>query len=734
VNGELLLEVRTEEIPARMLPGAAKELATRLFEELMARGVPPSEVGAGFTPRRLWLTMAGLPAKEEDRDVVEIGPPAAAAFDADGNPTAAALGFAKKFGVEAGALERVDLSKDKDFLLKGVAVSGAVPKGERVVLRRKVAGAATREILSAAIPALLKGISWAKTMRWGSGVGPWVRPVHGVVALLDGEIVPFELFGIAAGRTTAGHPTLSPAPFEVAGVAAWRERLESLGIVPEPAERERRLRAEMESRAAAAGGTLVDDSELLAKLAAICEIPGVLEGALEPALLALPREVLVTSLRDHQSALTVERDGRLLPHFLTVMDRPDDPAGRVRAGNEWVVAARLADARFFWEKDRATPLQSRIADLDGLGFHQKLGSYGEKRRRLIALCRFVAEKLLLPAEQLDALVEAASLAKADLTTDMVREFTSLQGVMGGIYAREEGKADTVWSALYDQYRPSGPGDELPRNLVAQLLAYCDRLDTLTGFFRLGEKFWPSGSKDPFGLRRAALGLVRICIEGEPVLDVAATLREADRLYGDLGAGRRSDAHGHESIVQPQHALPGESGPLVDFLWDRAEFAFESRGLAHDEIAAARRAEGCKSRLDFRGAMFRAMAIQRSRGGRSFLAVVLAAKRIANITKDQPSQELVVEALELPAERALHEAAGKLFEVLARSLDRQDYAAGVEAVGELAPSLESFFDEVLVLDPDPAKRANRLALLQRIGGEIARLADLSRLVVDKADYR
>jgi glycyl-tRNA synthetase beta chain len=727
VSGELLLEVRAEEIPARMLPGAAKELATRLFEELMARGLPPTEVAAGFTPRRLWLTMAGLPAQEEDRAVVEVGPPASAAFDADGNPTAAALGFARKFGVEAEALKRVDFSRDKDFLLKGEVVSGAVPKGERVVLRRTVAGASTRAVLSELVPMLLEKISWAKTMRWGAGVGPWVRPVHGVVALLDGEVVPFELFGVAAGRTTAGHPTLSPAPFEVASVADWRARLAALGIVPEPTERERRLRAEMEARAVAAGGTLVDDPELLAKLAAICEIPGVMEGTLDAALMALPREVLVTSLRDHQSALTVERDGRLLPLFLTVMDRPDDPAGRVRAGNEWVVAARLADARFFWEKDRSTALESRIGALDGLGFHQKLGSYAEKRGRIVGLCGALADELGLHADERRQLDHAASLAKVDLTTDMVREFTSLQGVMGGIYAREEGRPEGVWQAIYDQYLPGGSDDPLPRGRTGRLLALADRVDTLVGFFRLGPKFWPSGSKDPFGLRRAAMGVVRLAVEGDPSPPLPAVIERAGELYGAAGiepapdAGKRSNSESGQS-------------PLTDFLWDRAEYLLGLRGLAYDEIDAARGAAGRAAALDFRGALECGRAIQAVRNERSFLAVALAAKRIQNIVKDQPFHPLDVGAFELAAERALFATSERLAGALESALARRDYAAGLAAIGQLAPSLESFFSDVLVMDPDPAKRANRLALLQRIGGEIGRLADLSRLVVDKSDYR
>jgi len=730
VSGELLVEVRTEEIPARMLPGAAKELATRLFEELMSRGVPPGEIDAGFTPRRLWLVMKKLPLKEPERLVPIVGPAASIAFDASGHPTKAAEGFARRLGVHTSQLRRREFSAglpDLDLLAREEALSLASwdesfaspkpvkVKGEYVFVLARSEGQRTSTLLAELIPNLLRSLSWAKTMRWGAGIGPWVRPVHGVVALLDGEVVPCELFGVAAGRTTAGHPTLSPEPFDVASFDEWRGRLASLGIVPEPAERERRLRAAMAERAAAAGGTLVDDPDLLAKLAAICEIPGVMEGALDAPLMALPREVLVTSLRDHQSALTVERGGELLPIFLTVMDRPDDPAGRVRAGNEWVVAARLADARFFWEKDRATALESRIAALDGLGFHQKLGSYGEKRRRIVGLCEDLAERCGLGAEEARELGEAASLAKVDLTTDMVREFTSLQGVMGGIYAREEGRPEGVWTAIYDQYLPGGSDDPLPRGRTGRLLALADRIDTLVGFFGLGVV--PTGSRDPFGLRRAALAAVR--------------------LAGDFG--RQVDLH---ELVQRAHleyaAKLGKSSEetwalLRPFFEDRLRFLYELEGFAYDEIEAALLCDAV-TLSHVEPIRERIAALHAARESGEFLAVVLAAKRLANITKEQPAFPLDPDRLELPAERALLAAAERLSGELRPALANGDYAAGLSAVGRLAPSLESFFDAVLVMDPEPAKRANRLALLQRIGTEIGKLADLSQLVVDKADYR
>jgi len=700
VSGELLLEVRTEEIPARMLSGAAKELATRVFEVLMARGVPPREVEAGFTPRRLWLILKGLPEKEEDRRVVEVGPPVSVAFDGEGRPTKAGEGFARKFGVEVSELGRRDFSGEP----------GAATKGERVVLEREVGGEPTADILRDLLPSALVGLSWAKTMRWGSGVGPWVRPVHGVVALLDGEVLDFELFDVASGRTTVGHPTLSPESFDVDSAEAWRAALAERGIEPSADRREERLRSGMVAAAEAAGGTLVDDPALLAKLAAICEIPGVLEGRLDDALLGLPREVLVTSLRDHQSALTVEKDGALLPLFLTVMDRPDDPKGRVRAGNEWVVAARLADAVFFWDKDRKVRLEERKAALDGLAFHRDLGSYSEKGTRLVALASELAAQAGLEADESKALLRAASLAKFDLVTEMVREFTDLQGVMGGIYAREQGESEAVWSAVSDQYLPASADDELPRRRVGRLLALADRLDTLVGFFALGSV--PTGSKDPFGLRRAATGAVRLLLE-EPGIDLPAACASA---HGGYAVGLTKSADEAWALLRP-------------FFEDRTRHLFELEGFAYDEIEAALRRPG-ETLASVAETRARVEALHEARREEGFVAVAQAAKRIENITRDQPACELHAERLALDAETALFEALTRFSEARRSALEEGSFVAGLRAVGALAPTLERFFDEVMVLDPDPEKRSNRLALLQRLGAEIGELADLSQLVIER----
>ncbi len=696
-RGEFLLEVRCEEIPARMLEAAIKELTQRTFEDLMGRGVGPREVETGFTPRRLVLVLKGLPEKADDVVETVTGPPASAAFAADGTPTKAALGFAQRLGVAPEQLERV-----------------RTEKGEYVAARRHTPGRPTIEILAEVVSKVLLGIGWAKTMKWGSGVGPWVRPVHGVVALFDGEVVPIELFGVRAGRATVGHPTLSPASFEVQDSADYRRQLAERGIEVRFDARCRRLAEEMGARAAAAGGQLVDDPGLLAKLGAICEIPGVMEGAFDTALLELPREVLGTSLRDHQSAFTVEKDGAMLPLFLTVMDRPDDPIGRVRAGNEWVVAARLADARFFWEEDRKVPLAERVERLAHLTFHEKLGSYRDKAERLAALARAVCGALGWSDDD-TAAEEAARLLKADLTTEMVKEFTSLQGIMGGIYAREQGHSEAVWQAIYDQYMPASVEDRLPRGHAGIACGLADRLDTLVGMFGLG--LVPTGTKDPFGLRRAAQGVLRIVLETELPLALDPLVREAAALYG--GRIKRSA----DEIL----------ADLRPFLGDRVRHLLGRQGLAYDEIEASLGGtdEGERTLPDVAA---RARALHDVRGEQAFLSVVLAAKRIANITKGQPEHALDPARLLEPAERALAEAHERLAADIEAAVARRDYAAALRSIASLADTLEQFFVDVMVMADDPQVRSNRLALLQSIGRTLSRVARLTEMVVEKAEYR
>lgn len=697
MSGEYLLEVRSEEIPARMLEPGVRELSTRLFEELMARGIGPKEIETGYTPRRLMLRFAGLPEREPDREEQVMGPPVRAAFTADGAPTPALEGFAKRTGVPADQLARVKTEK-----------------GEYLAATKKIEGRPTADVLAELVPRTLAGISWPKTMRWGSGEGPWVRPVHGIVSVLDGRVVPFDFFGIPAGDETEGHPILSPQRFKVDGGESYRRELAARRIEVRPEERRRALLDAMQARARELGGSLAEDPALLDKLVAICEIPGMMEGKIDDSFLELPREVLATSLRDHQSAFTLEateKEGRLLPYFLTVMDRPDDPKGRARSGNEWVVAARLADARFFYGEDRKVGLEQRAAQLERLAFHERLGSYAAKTRRLQALAERICDQLGW-SEEKTAAVAAARLLKADLATEMVKEFTSLQGIMGGIYAREEGQPEAVWQAIYDQYMPASTEDRIPRGRAGQVVGLADRLDTLVGIFGLG--IIPSGSRDPFGLRRAAQGAVRIALEGGLPVDFAAIAVEAARLYGDRLTRTA------EQIVED----------LQPFLDDRIRYVLGLAGYAYDEIEAGL-AAGVSDLPDLKA---RVDAVHRMRDEPDFLSVVLAAKRIVNILKDAPVRELDESALVEPAEKDLAAAFRELRSDIDEAAAAHDYLRCLHRTAALAPVLDRFFVEVLVMAEDPNVRQNRLALLQAILKSISRTARLTEVVVDKAEAR
>ncbi|MEM9293152.1 MAG: glycine--tRNA ligase subunit beta [Acidobacteriota bacterium] len=706
-GGELLLEVRSEEIPARMLAPAVRELAHRLFEDLTTRGCAPKEVETGCTPRRMTVVIRGLAAREPDREETVLGPPAQAAFDGDGQPRPAAVGFAKRYGLAPEDLLRVDTDK-----------------GERVAAVARTEGRPIAEVLGELVPRALAELRWPKTMRWGSGTGPWVRPVHGLLALFDGEVVPMELFGVPSGNTTVGHPVLSPEAFAVTDAQSYRQALADRGLVLRLAERRERLLEQLKAQAREAGGSLVADDELLDRLTAMVAIPGVITGHFDSGHLVLPREVLIASLRDHQSAFTVEDEkGDLLPVFLTVMDRPDDPIGRVCSGNEWVVAARLEDARFFYREDRKQALSDRA--LDRLTFHVQLGSYADKVARVETLAAALGRRLQWGDDEISAAAAAARSLKADLVTEMVGEFASLQGLVGGIYLREDGAPEAVWQAVYDQYLPASTEDPLPRGAVGKLVAVADRLDTLAGFFGLGEE--PKGSRDPFGLRRAAQGVARILMEGDLPLRLEDALEDAFAAY-------------------PDGTLPGDTAPASDrlgtFFGERLRYLLGRGGFAHDEIEAALAAGG----EDLPRLARRVESVRSIRGEKDFLSVALAAKRIANILKKAEdeglaSAEAIAGETEVDASLFEHDAEGQLSAAENELADEVreaeaggDYLEALRHIGRLAPSLERFFDEVLVMAKEEAVRANRIALLGRLHRLISGIAHLDQLVVDKAEER
>ncbi len=703
---EYLLELRFSEVPPRLLKRAVRGLSMRLFEDLMGRGLGPREMITGITPRRLMVCLQGLPGVEPDREVRELGPPVEEAYEDSGEPTAALSGFLERVGAEPEDLQQVKTER-----------------GVYLAVLRDVPGKLVRDVLAEIVPVVIGELEWWLPMRAGSGL-------HGLLSLLDGEILDLELSGVSAGASTAGHPVLSPEPFEVADCADYLRRLRELGIEVIPEARRAALEEALTRRAADLGGELVGEDGLLDRLSSACEIPGVVDGSFDADYTTLPEEVLLAvlggrldafALRGKVASAPIRGDEALLPVFLTVMDRADDPQGLIQAGQERTAAGRLVDARFRYQADRKLTLAERSRRLDGLDFHPRLGSQAAKAERIRELVELACGELGW-RDVLEPAREASALLKADLTSGMVRDYPSLRGTIGGIYAREEGYIEVVWRAIYEQYRGGtsrrgasgtnygGEGGSIPRDRVGWVVALADRLDSLVGFFGIGQT--PSGSKDPFGLRRLARGLLGIVVDGEMELDLDLVTARAVLLYGDV-LDRGAEDLLHE---------------LQTFIGDRFRHFLGQRGFAYDEIEAAE-AIGTKNLPDL---LARITALKAVREEGDFRSLVLAAKRIFNIVRDSPEYELRPDELADGAEQGLYVALGPVREAVDRAAAERRYEDCLRSMADLVPHLDHFFADVLVMDEDESLRANRIALLQACRRVFWRIARLKAMAVEKSD--
>ncbi|HPC83689.1 MAG TPA: glycine--tRNA ligase subunit beta [Thermoanaerobaculaceae bacterium] len=689
MNHQFLLALLCEEIPANALPSARRQLEEGFAKRLEEAGFSGCIVRAYSTVRRLVVHVQGLPAGQPDRTEEITGPPARAAFTPDGSPTAAAVGFARGQGV----------SVDELRIVKG-------PKGDMVAVTRLVQGRTAPEILAEITAEVVGSLHFPKTMRWGSGEHTFVRPLHNLLALFGAEtmetVVPLELLGLTSRGSTAGHRVVAPGRIEMRGITGFADyaaRLEAAGVVVDHEVRRARLLARAEELAAEVGCTVRPDPALLDELVELVEHPGLVRGKIASRFLELPEEVLVTTLRHHQKSLVLEKNGRVAGYFLAVADRPDDPQGHVARGCSWVAGARLADASFFYAQDRKDSLASRVPALAGVTFHRNWGSYLDKTGKVRHLAGQLARSAELDVD-LAHLDRAAELAKADLVTAMVGEFAELQGVMGGIYALADNEPEDVWMAIADQYRPAGLEGPVPRTLTGALLGVADRLDTLAALYA-SEK--PSGSKDPFALRRAALAVVKICAEFPLPVDLVRACRDA--------AANRAAAGGDaiEEFVQDRlrHYLTSVVGVRPDV----ADAVLAAHwGVVPDDVARAR-------------------ALEAVRQDEVFDALAIAFKRVRNIlTKGAPGT-LDESLLTVPAERELLSAVATAEARVGESLGEADHEAALHALAALAAPLDRFFTDVMVLCEDPALRQARLGLLARIERLFLRLADVSRLAAE-----
>ncbi|ROR34363.1 glycine--tRNA ligase subunit beta [Inmirania thermothiophila] len=684
---DLLVEIGTEELPPKALAGLAQALLEGVVAGLDEAGVGRGEGRCFATPRRLAVRVAAVATAQPDRVVERRGPALRAAFDAEGCPTRAAEGFARACGVAVEALERLE-----------------TPQGAWLVHRRIERGRPTAELLPGIVSRALDRLPVPKRMRWGDLEEAFVRPVHWIVLLLGGEVVPMRRFGIASGRASRGHRFHHPGPVELAAPAEYEQRLETEGrVLVDLARRRARIREQVEEAAREAGGRALVDEALLDEVAALVEWPVAVAGRFEERFLALPREVLVSTMQDHQRYFPVEgEDGGLLPWFVTVANIESRDPARVREGNERVIRPRLADAAFFWEQDRRRPLAARREALAGVVFHERLGSLLERSDRIARLAAAIAERL---GGDADAARRAGELAKCDLVTEMVGEFPELQGIMGRYYALHDGEPEAVAEAIAEHYRPAHAGDRLPATAAGRALALADRIDTLVGIFAAGER--PSGEKDPYGLRRAAIGVLRILIEGELALDLRELLAEA-------AAGLAGRVPAQEVVDE-----------VLDYCLERLRAYYAEAGCGADAYDAVR-AVRPTAPLDFHR---RLEAVEAFHGMEAAAALAAAHKRIRNILrKAAPAPEpgwddgLLAEE----AERALADALAACREALAPLLAAGRYREALERLAALRPAVDRFFDEVLVMAEDEAVRRNRLGLLAALGRLLDSVADISRL--------
>ncbi len=701
---EFLFEIGLEEVPARMIAGAQAELERRVLGLLERERLTSAEVGTKSfsTPRRLAVLVSSVAERQEDVTEEAVGPSVKVAFK-DGAPAPAALAFAKKSGVDVSALKTV-----------------TTPKGEYLAATTVKKGRRAAEVIVEELPKELAGIYWAKNMYWRPGRPErFVRPVQWMIALLGGEVVRVEFGGKTAGAETYGHRVLfGEAPISLNAPSDYEGALLKGFVIADVETRRHKIRKALD----AAARTVEDarwreDHELIDTLTHLTEWASpesVILGEFEKKYLTLPEEVLVTVMRDHQKYLAVEdRSGKLAPHFLAVLNIQADDAGLgvIRHGNERVLRARFNDARFFWDFDQRVSLKDRVKLLENVTFQKDLGSYAQKTTRVRELALGLAELVVTRGSAVDAVAldEAATLAKTDLTSDLVKEFTELQGIVGGLYARAQGASEVTATAIYDQYKPESMEDDVPRTTEGALLSIADKADTIAGMFGLGME--PTGSKDPFALRRAANGIVKILAESATA--VPLTLSEvAHRAVAD------------ESVAERVRA----------FLVERLEFYLrEAKGQAYDVVKAVL-AAGAD---DVRDAVARAEAVTTARGSADFEAVSAAFKRMKNILTQakekgelpsEGSKDVAEASFAHPAEIALTKRAGEVGEKIKPLADRQEYFPALESIATLRPEVDQFFDQVMVMDPDPIVRARRLLMLQRIVRTFSGIADFSEIVV------
>ncbi len=712
---DLAFELGTEEMPPGAIAPAMEQLRELVAAKLSEARLGAESVEVFGSPRRLILLARGVPDRQPDQERDAKGPSVSAAYDASGNPTGAAIGFAKKQGMPVEALERV-----------------STPQGDYVLARVTDMGRPAVEVIGGILSASILALSFPKMMRWGNVNQKFVRPVRWILAVLGSDVVPMEIAGIRSSNRSRGHRFLSPDEFEIRDSSGLIPRLKDANVLADPEERKGEIRKQADALASEAGGRIPWDEALLDENTWLVEWPTALLGSFDPKFLDLPRPVLVTAMKKHQRFFPVEdAEGRLLPKFIAIRNGGDRSLDIVREGNERVLTARFADAAYFFEQDRQRSLEDMAGDLGRILFQEKLGTMEQKRARLGVLVGTLASAIGLSESDRAQAMRAASLAKADLTSQMVTELPALQGIVGREYAVAQGIEPAVAEAIAEHYLPRSAGESLPESRLGKLLAVADRMDTLVGYVGIG--ILPSGSSDPFGLRRSAQGVVQI-LAGEPefppLLDIQV---QAARAY--------------ESVNSLDFPLDDLGNNLKELFDQRLEAYLQEKGIRYDLVSAALNGGPLHGTLVY-AVVKRAETLQRLAESAEFGETVRVAERVANILRsaklgppkpfipgekdeshlETESRQVDRDLLNEASERELFDIALKVMAEVARCAAAYDFEAVFRALAALQPAVDRFFDDVMVMAEDESIRRNRLTLLSFVNALYRSLADFTKVVV------
>jgi len=684
---ELLLEIGTEEIPAGFIPQALIDLESLAKKELEASRIDYNGIKTLGTPRRLVLVIESVSEKQRDEETKKIGPSKQSAFDEKGNPTKAAIGFAKSQSVPVESLTMIQTEK-----------------GEYVCAVKKESGKPTSELLSSILPKWIFSIPFQKSMRWADVPIRFARPIHWILALFGGEVIPFEVGNIRSGNITYGHRFMHPDYFPVKDFQSYLQKAREASVIVDPAERKKRIEDEMIREGAKVSGRVLKDEELLNEVNFLVEYPVALCGTFDNKFLSLPREILIHSMKEHQRYFPLVDDhGILLPHFVCISNINPKNREVVVKGNEKVLRARLSDAAFFFEDDLKIPLEKRVEQLKKVVFQAKLGTSYEKVMRFKQLALWMTERI---DPKLGEMVErTALLCKADLVTGMVGEFPKLQGIVGREYARLSKERPEVAEAIYEHYLPSFAGDRLPSSPIGDIVSIADKMDTIVGCFGVG--LVPTGKADPFGLRRQALGIIRIILEKKYPVSLKGLIEESEKLL-------------KEKMERPVEKVKEE---VLDFFRVRYQNFLLDKEYPFD-VSDAVLSISFDELLDVQG---RIDALRKAREWKDFEAIVIAFKRAMNILKGSPpKREINPSLFSEPVEKNLYQSFLKAKEKIAPLLNKRDYEAVLLEMTQMKKPIDEFFDGVMVMVEDETVRNNRLALLDEIGKLFLRIADFSKL--------